>query len=80
MDLLMNNMPDRIYFKDKASRFIRCNMAIAEIFGVSSPEELYGKTNFDFHDPVHAKAAFEDEQNIMRSSIPIINKLESFLK
>ncbi len=80
MDLLMNNVPDRIYFKDRDSRFIRGNMALAKILGVSSPEELYGKTDFDFHDPVHAKETFEDEQEIMSSLTPILNKQESFLK
>lgn len=80
MDLLMNNLPDRIYFKDKKSRFIRCSMALARIFEVSSPEELYGKTDFDFHDPIHAKEAFEDEQKIMKSRKPLLNKRESYTK
>ncbi|AUP81354.1 PAS domain-containing hybrid sensor histidine kinase/response regulator [Flavivirga eckloniae] len=80
LDLLMNNMPSRIYFKDKNSRFIRSNMALAKLFGLCSPEEMYGKTDFDFFGPVHAKEAFEDEQNIIREGTPILNKLESFFK
>tara|TARA_R110002050_G_scaffold24083_3_gene64278 strand:+ start:36032 stop:39154 length:3123 start_codon:yes stop_codon:yes gene_type:complete len=79
MDLMMNNVPDRIYFKDRDSRFIRSNMALAKQFGCKSPEELYGKTDFDFHDPVHAKEAFEDEQKIMKKRSTILNKLESCL-
>src|SRR5690606_28191638 len=38
MDVLMDNLPDRIYFKDRNSQFIRCNMALAKIFGLNSPE------------------------------------------
>lgn len=79
MDLMMNNVPDRIYFKDRDSRFIRANLALAKQFGLKSPEELYGKTDFDFHDPIHAKEAFEDEQRIMKERSTILNKQESYL-
>ncbi|MFI1771463.1 PAS domain-containing protein [Thalassobellus citreus] len=80
MDLMMNNVPERIYFKDRESRFIRSNLSLAKQFGLKSPEELYGKTDFDFHDPIHAKEAFEDEQAIMKNVTPILNKQESYLK
>ncbi|AXP82076.1 Signal transduction histidine-protein kinase BarA [Mariniflexile rhizosphaerae] len=80
MDLLMDNLPDRIYFKDRDSRFIRCNMALAKMFGLNSPEEMYGKTDFDFFESVHAKEAFEDEQRIMKKRSVIIDKLESHIK
>lgn len=80
MNLLMDNIPDRIYFKDKDSRFIRANKAIALIFGKENPEELYGKTDFDLHDPEHARQAFEDEQELMKSGIPLINKVESHIQ
>ena len=74
---MMNNVPDRIYFKDRDSRFIRSNMALAKQFGCKSPEELYGKTDFDFHDPVHAKEAFEDEQKIMKELRSVKNVSQS---
>lgn len=80
MDLLMDNLPDRIYFKNKNSQFIRCNMALAKIFGLNSPEDMYGKTDLDFFEPIHAKEAFEDEQRIMRERTVIVDKLESYLK
>ncbi len=80
MDLLMDNLPDRIYFKDKNSQFIRCNMALAKIFGLNSPKDMYGKTDLDFFEPIHAKEAFEDEQRIMRERTLIVDKLESYLK
>lgn len=79
MNLLMDNIPDRIYFKDKNSRFIRANRALARMFGRENAEELYGKTDFDFHDPVHAKLAFEDEKQLMKEGKPIIGKIESHM-
>lgn len=80
MDLLMNNLPDRIYFKDRNSQFIRCNMALAKMFGLDTPEAMYGKTDLDFFEPIHAKEAFEDEQRIMMDGTSIVNKLESYLE
>ncbi|MBU3822943.1 PAS domain-containing protein [Flavobacteriaceae bacterium XHP0103] len=80
MDLLMDNLPDRIYFKDRKSQFIRCNMALANMFGLDSPEEMYGKTDMDFFDSIHAKEAFEDEQRIMKAGDSIFDKLESYTK
>lgn len=79
MNLLMDNIPDRIYFKDKDSRFIRANKALAKMFGKEEPEELYGKTDFDFHDPIHAKLAFEDEKQLMKEGKPLIGKIESHM-
>src|SRR5690606_5208212 len=80
MDLLMDNLPDRIYFKNKKSQFIRCNMALAKMFGQSQPEALYGKTDFDFFEKAHAQEAFDDEQRIMSERTSILNKLESYVK
>ena len=73
---LLDGVPDCIYFKDKESRFIKCSGAMAERFGFKSSEELIGKTDFDFFDEAHARPAFEDEQEIIRSGKPVIGKTE----
>jgi len=71
--LLMDNLPDHIYFKDKESRFIRMNKAQAKRFGLADPEDAIGKTDFDFFTEEHARQAFDDEQEIIRSGITILN-------
>ena len=80
MNLLMDNIPDRIYFKDKNSKFIRANKALAKLFGIDNPAELYGKSDFDFNDEKYAKQFYEDEQKLMRSGTPQINKIESHFR
>ena len=73
---LLDNSPDKIYFKDTQSRIVKCNQAMASQFGLKSPDELTGKTDFDFFDGARARPAFEDEQEIIRTGLPIIDKEE----
>jgi len=73
---LLDNVPDCIYFKDLQSRFILCSKALADRFGLASSEEAIGKTDFDFFTEEHARPAFEDEQEIIRTGRPVIGKLE----
>ena len=71
---LMDHVPDLIYFKDRASKFTRINRQQARILGLSDPEAAIGKSDYDFFD--HASQAFADEQIIMHSRQPLINKTE----
>jgi PAS domain S-box-containing protein len=71
---LLDNVPDHIYFKDAESRFIRVNKSQAERFGLSDPVEVVGKTDFDFFTEDHARPAYEDEQQVMRSGQPIVKE------
>lgn len=73
---LLEYIPDTIYFKDLESRFILINHAAAELFKLASPEDAVGKTDFDIFSEEHASAAFADEQEIIRTGIPIIGKEE----
>jgi hypothetical protein len=71
---LMDNVPDAIYFKDLQSRFIRVSKQMAELFGVDAPAKLLGKTDFDFFTEEHARPAFEDEQKVIQTGLPIFRE------
>jgi len=74
--VLMDTIPDRIYFKDLQSRFVRNNSAHARYLGVAAPDDCVGKSDFDFFSRAHAEQAFADEQEIIRTGVPIIAKTE----
>jgi PAS domain S-box-containing protein len=71
---LMDNLPDHIYFKDLESRFIRVNSTMVKMFDLTDPDKLVGKSDFDFFTEEHAKQAFDDEQNIIRTGEPLIKE------
>ncbi|MEO7414189.1 MAG: SpoIIE family protein phosphatase [Opitutaceae bacterium] len=74
--LLMGTIPDRLYFKDLQSRFVRVNRAYATWHGFNSPEEVIGKTDFDLFTAEHAGAAYAGEQEIIRTGEPMLGMIE----
>jgi PAS domain S-box-containing protein len=80
-NMLMENVPDFIYFKDSKSRFIRISRAHARLLRLRDPAEAVGKTDADFYDPDHALKFLEDEQRVIETGIPLMNieEQETFL-
>ena len=73
---LMDHIPDTIYFKDEQSCFTRINRAQAEILGTPDPSAAIGKTDFDFFELEHARSAYADEQEMLKSGRGVIGKGE----
>lgn len=74
-NVLMEYLPDRITYKDRQSRILRINKAKAERFKMS-PEEMIGKTDYDFFSREHADKAFREEQELIRTGQPLLNQEE----
>lgn len=76
LQTLLDNMPDSIYFKDRESRFIRVGAGMAKKFGLATSEDVIGLTDADVFTAEHAKPARDNELEIMRTGIPVINRIE----
>ena len=76
LQVLLANIPDAIYFKDRNSRFVELSKSFCQLFGVKDPEVIRGKTDFDFFTEEHARPAFDDEQEIVETGKPVIGKLK----
>ena len=69
---LIDNVPDFIYVKDIQSRFLIANPALARAIGAAAPDELLGKTDFDFFPQELAAKYYADEQAIFQSGQPVL--------
>ena len=76
---LLENTPDQVYFKDLQGRFLRASSAVAETMDVINPQDLIGKSDFDFWSEQTAKEAFDDEQRIIQSGQPMVGKIEKLI-
>ena len=71
---LINAIPDFVYAKDMAGRFIMANTAAAHQVGLASGDELLGKTDLDVvPNKALAEQYYADEQAFIQSGKPLIN-------
>ncbi len=75
LQALLHNIPDPIYFKDRDHRFVAVSRAKAEHWQ-TTPENLIGKTDFNFLDEAEAEQAHSDERQVMETGQPIVGKEE----
>jgi diguanylate cyclase (GGDEF)-like protein/PAS domain S-box-containing protein len=68
-------IPAKLYAKDSQSRFIACNELVARGMGTTAAN-LIGKTDFDFYPREMAQGFFADEQLIVRTGQPLIDREE----
>jgi PAS domain S-box-containing protein len=73
---LLETLPDRIFFKDIKSRFIRVNPSMARFWGYERPEELAGKNDYAILKPEGAEKTIADEREIIRTGEPIMSQIE----
>ena len=75
---LLDAIPDSIYFKDEKSRFVKVNKAKAE-HSKTKPENMIGKTDFNFLSKEDADRIYKDDQKVMKTGKPLINKIERYV-
>jgi PAS domain S-box-containing protein len=73
---LIDTVPDRIYVKDIEGRFIIYNIAVERKLGIEKPEQIIGKTDFDFYTPELAARYHNDDQMVIQSGQPMFNREE----
>jgi len=76
---LINNIPDNIFIKDTESRFILANNCVARLMGARSPDELLGKTDYDFFPRKLAGKYRGDELEIIETGKAKLNIIEQVI-
>lgn len=81
LQLVMDNIPQFIFWKDRNSVFLGCNRNFAKIAGFDSPEELVGKTDYDMPwRPEEAEFFRRIDRDVMESGRPRYHIIEPQLQ
>lgn len=67
---LLDNLPQRVFYKDKNSVYIMVNPSYASDFNLL-PEDFIGKTDYDFHPADLAEKYREDDKKILNDKVTI---------
>jgi len=76
LEMVINNVPQHIFWKDLNSVFVGCNDNFASAVGLSDPADIKGKTDFDLADEEKARHFIEIDQEVIRKNSPIYNMME----
>ncbi len=77
LEVLFDALPEAHCFaKDRESRFLAANRSFLRLMGVSSLEDLLGRTDRDFSADFLADAFLADDRKVMETGIPIVNQVE----
>jgi two-component system, cell cycle sensor histidine kinase and response regulator CckA len=74
---LLRHLPDAVYVKDREGRFLVANPVVSRLMGAREPEELVGKTDFDFYPQEIAARFRQDEAEVVRSGKALIDYEEA---
>ncbi|MGD2035672.1 MAG: ATP-binding protein, partial [Bacteroidales bacterium] len=77
---LINAIPNNIFVKNTKGEFLLANAFVSNLMGLSDPQELLGKTDFDFHPKKLAKKYYDDEQEVIRTGKAKINIIEQVVE
>ena len=70
---LIDNLPDRIYVRDRQCRYLNDNIAHARFLGASTPDDVVGKSAADFLPPRLAEQYETADRQVMESNQPLLN-------
>ncbi|MBD1935996.1 PAS domain-containing protein [Microcoleus sp. FACHB-68] len=79
--LVIDNIPELIYWKDKNSVYLGCNQNFARAAGVGTPEKIVGLTDFDLLWTEEEAGRFrESDRRVMETDTPEYHLIETHLQ
>ncbi len=80
LKVVMDNIPGAIFWKDRGLVYLGCNRQFAQDGGLSSPDDIIGKTALDMPWAVHADLYHADDREVMESDTPKLNIEEPLMR
>jgi PAS domain S-box-containing protein len=71
--LLMDNIPQAIFWKDRNLVYLGCNERFARDAGLGSPDEIIGKTDYELPWAEFAELYRADDRQVMERDAPKLN-------
>ncbi|GCD76751.1 hypothetical protein JCM31826_02330 [Thermaurantimonas aggregans] len=75
---VIDNLPNTIYVKDKSYKKILVNKAEVAYLGKTSESEVIGRTDEEFYPEEVAKGIFKEDQEVLTTGQPLINKIVEY--
>jgi PAS domain S-box-containing protein len=77
LQLVMDTLPEAIFWKDRKSVYLGCNRNFAEDAGLSSPEKILGRTDFEMPwKREEAEFYREYDRRVMMTDLPELGIIE----
>ncbi|HEY6564971.1 MAG TPA: PAS domain-containing protein, partial [Pirellulaceae bacterium] len=76
---LTDHLPDLIYVKDTAGRYLLVNEAVRNLLGLTSVDDVKGKTNAEFVAAEQAHLEQQDDIEVLTTGVPLIEREERSL-
>ncbi|NJO66860.1 MAG: PAS domain-containing protein [Leptolyngbyaceae cyanobacterium RM1_405_57] len=75
--LLLDNILQEIFWKDRNSIYQGCNREWAESQGISDPKNVVGLADYDLpHSAEEADSYLEQDRQVMETGVPILHQVE----
>lgn len=76
LNMIIENFPDLIYWKDEYFKYQGCNKNVANLLGYKSPSDIIGKTDRDLAnelgwDKDRVKIIYETDKSIIRNGVDV---------
>lgn len=80
LDLIINGVPQRVFWKNRNLVYMGCNQAFAEAAGLDNPAEVVGKTDYDLPwSRTEIKYYRESDRQCLQTGQPSLNTEETQL-
>jgi PAS domain S-box-containing protein len=73
LQLVMDSIPVRLFWKDRESTYLGCNQCFAEDAGLDSPEQIVGKNDYELSWNEQAELYRSDDRQVIQTGIPKLN-------
>lgn len=81
LQLVMDNIPQSIFWKDRNSVYLGCNHNFARLAGIGSPENIVGKTDYDLPwKKEEADFYLKCDRRVMETDTPEYHIIEPLLR